>query len=128
MNKFRRKLLDDINLNMREESITNRHWITISVHPGLSEEFIREFSDKLDWTILSQKQKFTDEFILEFKHLIDLDYCFIHNKVGFPIIKKFIPKTTFRSIYDFKVSHLSDIQKKEIQRLIDFKRTFKKIM
>jgi hypothetical protein len=120
----RHKLLKEISFT-KEESISNTGWSTISAHPNLSEEFIREFSDKLDWMVLSQKQKFTDEFILEFKHLVDLEFCFIFNKVRFSIIKKYIPKTTFRCIYDFNSSHLSDIQKKEIQRLIDFKKLFK---
>jgi len=41
---------------------------------SLSEDFIREFQDKLDWIYISAYQKLSKDFILEFKNKVNWNY------------------------------------------------------
>jgi len=43
-------------------------WIKISKHQNLSEDFIREFEDKVDWRWISMSQDLSEDFIREFKN------------------------------------------------------------
>ena len=45
-------------------------YITEVMHKKLSEEFIKEFQDKVDWHKISEYQKLSEEFIKEFKDKI----------------------------------------------------------
>jgi len=47
-------------------------WYLISSCQKLSEDFIREFQDKVDWETISFRQELSEEFILEFKDKLDL--------------------------------------------------------
>ena len=51
-------------------------WYKISIHQKLSENFIPEFQDKINWSRLSMKRKFSEEFIEEFETKIDWYYFF----------------------------------------------------
>jgi hypothetical protein len=46
--------------------LTEDEWDKISSTPGLSEDFIRENSDKVNWQYISRYQKLIEEFIREF--------------------------------------------------------------
>lgn len=46
-------------------------WVRVSTDMRLSEDFIREFSDKVDWTFISYYQLLSDKFINEFEDKID---------------------------------------------------------
>lgn len=48
-----------------------RDWVKISVMQELSEDFIREFQNKLNWYYISKYQKLSDDFIQEFKDKLD---------------------------------------------------------
>ena len=45
-------------------------WFCISCEETLSEEFIREFQDKVYWSRISYFQKLSKEFIVEFQNKI----------------------------------------------------------
>ena len=45
----------------------NVDWLYISVYYKLSENFIREFQDKVHWVHISYKQELSENFIREFK-------------------------------------------------------------
>ncbi len=47
------------------------NWIYISAYKKLSEEFIKEFQDKVDWYFISKRQKLSESFIKEFQNKID---------------------------------------------------------
>ena len=47
-------------------------WKVISQHQTLSEDFIREFKDKLDWGEICRNQKLSEDFIREFKNKITI--------------------------------------------------------
>ncbi len=42
-------------------------WIEISSRQKLNEDFIREFSDRVDWIEISSRQKLSEDFIREFE-------------------------------------------------------------
>ena len=44
-----------------------RNWRALSRHNGLTEDFIREFQDKVHWDCISIYQHLSEEFIREFK-------------------------------------------------------------
>ena len=46
-------------------------WETLSEHRGLTEDFIREFADKVDWECISIYQHLSEDFIREFKDKVD---------------------------------------------------------
>jgi hypothetical protein len=50
------------------------HWINISGYQTLSEDFIREFQNRLVWDVISMYQKLSEAFILEFKDKVDWYY------------------------------------------------------
>lgn len=49
-------------------------WWYISYCQKLSEDFIREFSDKVDWNYISYRQKLSFKFIKEFANKINWYY------------------------------------------------------
>ena len=61
-------------------------WSHISSHQKLSEDFIREFKDKVNWENISVYQKLSEDFIREFKDYINFEYL-IGNKYCPPDIK-----------------------------------------
>ena len=51
-----------------------RNWMNLSEHTGLTEDFIREFGDNLDWYWISARQRLSEEFIEEFKDKLDMGF------------------------------------------------------
>ena len=47
------------------------NWDCISSCQKLSEDFIREFQDKVDWSTISYRQKLSGKFVREFQDKID---------------------------------------------------------
>jgi len=55
-----------------DEFKNNVYWENISKYQNLSEEFIREFKDLLNWkNIFTYQQNLSEEFIQEFKNKIE---------------------------------------------------------
>ena len=48
-------------------------WVYISVYEILSEDFIREFQDKVIWIGICYNQKLSKEFIIEFVDKINFE-------------------------------------------------------
>ena len=48
----------------------------------LSEDFIREFQDKINWKTISATQKLSEEFIIEFKDKVDWEYISKYQKLS----------------------------------------------
>jgi hypothetical protein len=66
--------MDFINNKYSEEEIRKvanqlfkNDWINIFEYQTLSEDFIRQFQDKVDWTGISWKQILSEDFIREFQ-------------------------------------------------------------
>jgi hypothetical protein len=124
MSDYRKGLLKKMGIDLHEKEISRSLWSHISLAIS-DEDFISEFSDKLDWKMISKVHNLSNEFILKYNHLIEWDHYFKSNEVEFSIIKKFILKTSFRYFYDFKTFHLSKHQQAEIQKMLDFKFLFR---
>jgi len=67
--------------------INSEHWKRISMWQELSENFIREFQDKVDWDNISRKQKLSEPFIIEFKHRLNLEIIAKNHKLSESTIK-----------------------------------------
>lgn len=71
--KKKENFMEDCYIEEEEEGymITPKWWDYISWSFVLSEEFIRKFQDKLDWSCITGSQKLSKEFILEFQDKLD---------------------------------------------------------
>ena len=58
-------------LNANYTSLNDVNWGYISIYQKLSENFIREFQDKIDWYFILKYQELSEDFIREFKDKID---------------------------------------------------------
>jgi hypothetical protein len=57
------------------------NWYLISRYQQLSENFIKEFQDKVNWNLISICQNFSNEFLQEFSDKIDIElYHQIHEE------------------------------------------------
>jgi hypothetical protein len=102
-------------------------WYAISSYQMISENFIREFHNEVNWFYISSNSNFvlSEKFLLDFKNKINWTFYFKYQAASFHIFKKFITKTEFTNIDQILISHLNNIQKEEIQKLIQFKNIFK---
>lgn len=66
------------------ESTGDIVWNIVSLDFPLSEDFIREFKNQLNWTLLSCNTDFfsSDNFIKEFKDKFDLDMMLFNGKIS----------------------------------------------
>jgi hypothetical protein len=68
------------------------NWWGISIHQKLSEDFIREFQDKVDWLCISIYQKLSEEFIIEFKDKVNWYNLSTNQKLSEEFIREFKDK------------------------------------
>ena len=71
---------------------TEINWDTISCKPGLSEEFMRENSDKLDWFCVSMYQNLSEKFIIEFSDIVDWGLISKYQKLSDGFIREISDK------------------------------------
>ena len=84
----------------------NVDWEFISKRLKLSEDFIREFKDKLDWRNISGYQKLSEDFIREFKDVVNW-YCISECQVlSEEFIREFKNKNSPKIILFNLPSHL----------------------
>ncbi len=57
-------------------------WKEISWNQILSESFIEEFKEKVNWISICRKQKLSKDFIIKFKSKLDLDDMLDWNKIN----------------------------------------------
>ncbi|HNW67062.1 MAG TPA: hypothetical protein PKO10_07670, partial [Aliarcobacter cryaerophilus] len=84
------------------------NWHNISIYQKLSEEFIKEFSDKVNWYNISIYQKLSEEFIKEFSDKVNWYYISEYQKLSESFIKEYnltIPKDNW--LYKTKEDKLS---------------------
>ena len=72
--------------------ITERQWSYISRYQKLSEDFIREFKDKVDWFRISIYQKLSENFIREFKDCVNWCCISARQKLSEDFIREFQDK------------------------------------
>ena len=66
----------------------------------LSEDFIREFQDKVYWSWVSFEQKLSEDFIIEFKDKVDWLGISFYQKLSKEFIAEFSDKIDFYEILD----------------------------
>ena len=63
-------------------------WSDVSSHVELSEQFIREYADKINWEYISKYQKLSEQFIEEFKDEVHWENIIIKQSLNEQFIKK----------------------------------------
>ena len=93
-NHYRQKLSEDF---IREFS-DRIDWEYISYQQKLSENFIREFSNKVDWNGISYRQKLSEKFIREFSDKVDWKHISYRQKLSEDFIREFKDRVNWREI------------------------------
>lgn len=92
------------------------NWDQISIYQTLSESFMREFKSELDWFFISRYQKLSESFIREFQNRVSWSGISEFQKLSEPFIIEFQNKVNWSKI----LKHQKDLSYK-------FKLTFAKI-
>ena len=99
-------------------------WFSFSLNENITEEIIQKFTDYVEWEEVSKRQNLTNLFVTENKDKVHWNRYFVYQKADFEMYKKFITKTTYKKVEEFKNAHLSRLQKQEIQKILDLKYLF----
>lgn len=102
------------------ESNKDIDWKIISKDYKLSEDFMREFKNKLDWYNLSIYQSFSESFIEEFKRRVNWDFISIHQKLSEEFILKYKKKLNLKLVSGSQV--LSEDFIKKFKYQVDWER------
>ena len=86
------KQLKDIKKKIEWEEYYNPNfdWSVFGFYSNniLTEDFIREFQDKVNWKCISFYQTLSEDFIIEFKDKVDWEYISKYQKLSEDFIKK----------------------------------------
>jgi hypothetical protein len=147
MDNYRESLLRGIDVNKSENELRLGSWYNISTYHNLSEEFIKEFKDKVFWKSISKNQILSESFIREFENRVSwieisrrfvFSFDFLNefkekiiwdkyletHKIEFTTMKRFISKSGYTNINQFNTTHLTEYQKNEIKKIINLKNIF----
>ena len=64
--------VDDKTMIHSFHNVKDHWWGNFSIFPNLSEEFMIEFQDKLDWRLIALSQKLSQDFLIKFHNKIEL--------------------------------------------------------
>jgi hypothetical protein len=81
-------------------------WGVISDSQKLSEEFIREFQDKLSWWRISYHQTLSEDFIREFKDRVDWEGISKKQTLSDDFLEEFEDKIVWEEIWNLGNEHL----------------------
>jgi hypothetical protein len=73
-------------------------WIYISLHQKLSEDFIREFQNKVDWMDISWNQTLSEDFIREFQDKVNWRNISLKQTLSENFIREFQGKLNWQNI------------------------------
>ena len=74
------------------------NWMSLSKYEGLTEDFIREFADKVNWETISLWQTLSEDFIKEYKDKVNWNYISYHQKLSKPFIRVFSDRVDWNSL------------------------------
>ena len=111
--------MNEFEQSVRETPIDKVNWDQISedLHADLSESFIREYADQLNWTKLARYKKFSKDLIREFKDKLDWVYASANQDFTNDMIEEFIDEMDFEAFQNghwFKVDEA--IIRKHLER------------
>ena len=81
------KIFEETGVNY--DNIPNINWSKISTDYKLSENFIREFKDKVDWVYISKHQILSENFIKEFEDKVDWFWICFSQTLSEDFIREF---------------------------------------
>ena len=73
-------------------------WKSVSIHKDLTEDFIREFADKVDWGWISMYQYLSEDFIKESQHFVDWSAISSYQHLSEDFIREFAHKVDWDNI------------------------------
>ena len=98
---------------------TNYHtWIEISRHKGLTEDFIREFKNEVNWNFISCCQHLSEDFIREFQYEVNWTYITMNQHLSEDFIREFDNRVDWEYISIYQ--HLSEDFIGEFMHRIDW--------
>jgi len=97
------------------ENADELNWKNISQFQSLSESFMREFINRIDGTLISQYQILSESFIEEFQDKLYWPNIFSYQILSEPFIKKFKDKTGIVYVLQNKNIILSPEFRKELE-------------
>ena len=78
-------------------------WISVSRHEGLTEDFIREYQDKVAWESISFYQLLSEDFIREFKDKVSW-YCIsTYQRLSEDFIREFQDRVNWDCISSYQL-------------------------
>ena len=89
-------------LDTNYKSLDDVNWCDISYNQKLSEEFIRNFQNKVDWFYISEYQKLSENFIREFQNKVDWFLISIYQKLSENFIREFQNKINWWIVSKFQ--------------------------
>jgi hypothetical protein len=78
--------------------LSKNNWYNISEYQTLSEDFIREFQDKVDWSFISRYQKLSEDFIRQFQDKVNWNMISFYQKLSEDFIREFQDKVDWYNI------------------------------
>jgi uncharacterized protein YajQ (UPF0234 family) len=96
----------------------------MSSNQDLSEEFVREFKDKWDWSGVSKKVKLSENFIMEFQEKVDWEVISENQILSLKFIKKYISKICLINLERNRRTKLTDEDIKSLKKLLVVKEMF----
>src|SRR5574344_738435 len=114
------KILEFLNkeLNANYESIDEVDWFWISKYKKLSENFIREFQNKVYWNRISEFQKLSENFIREFQNDVNWVCISTYQKLSEDFIREFKDKVYW--VYISRFQKLSENFIREFQDKVNW--------
>lgn len=85
--------------NLIREFSDRINWVVISWKQDLSESFIRDFKDKVDWACISQHQVLSENFIREFSDKVYWYNIVVYQKLSQEFIYEFYDKIDWKLMY-----------------------------
>jgi len=79
-----------------------RIWLEISQHQKLSENFIKEFRNKVSWYYISRRQRLSENFIKEFRNKVSWYYISRYQKLSEDFIREFKDEVDWSNISKYQ--------------------------
>jgi hypothetical protein len=100
-------------------------WKMVSMHSKLSEDFLREFSEKVEWFFLSYDQILSENFIREFKNRVHWSFISGYQILSDNFIEEFKDRIRWKMYFEEKEASFDIIKKyifkTDLENITEFK-------
>ena len=93
-------------------------WLSLSTRKGLTEDFIREFADRVDWEWISQYQHLSEGFIREFADRVYWYWISKYKHLSEDFIRKFTDRVYWYCVSQYQ--RLSENLIREFKNRVDW--------